>query len=846
MFSSKISGITVFSFAVLLNLTSFVIAAPEAFEVGPQQKEQLPRGKEADGIVGDFVLRNDKVEAVISGNLPLRRANMSTFYGLDGITPGCLYDLTLRGANNDQITVFAPAGQRGFVSWVRVAKDGSDGEAVVETVLTAPNNKGVFKRHEYRLRDGWQGIQITTTFRNESATTQQVNTEDRWTTFLRTGNAGGVAWADAVNPSDRAGYAHGIVGGGEVSGSSLELKPAQTVSFTRFLAVGNSPAEAIGLVAALRGPTGTVSGRVQDHNGSPIPTAEIIVRSPTMQNKTNPAVYPDADGRFSFKWTEGNYELEFTDLGRTSAKKSVTVKSGENLAADATMNLASAVAFDIRDEAGKGIPCKVQFRGIEGTPSPNLGPHNRAHGCVDQYHSEKGQFRVALPPGRYQIVVTRGIEHSHLSQTIELRPEETVTVAGTLKRLVDTTGWVSADYHNHSTPSGDNTCGTDDRIINLAAEHIEFAPTTEHNRLYDWRPHIEKLGLAGEMQTVSGMELTGSGPHLNSFPFVPDPFTQDNGAPVWNPDPRISAITLRDWQGANPDRWIQINHPDMVHNFVDRDADGRVEGGFLGLAQLIDGIETQNYRDGEILAGKPFRIATDQSGRDSVFYIREFIWLQMLNRGHRYAAMAVNDAHSVYGNGVGSWRMYIPSWSDNPSEIDWRENSRHAKGGRSILTSGPFLQVQTLDGILPGGTAHGPSGVKLKVKVQCTDWIDIDRVQVLVNGRQRKDLNFTRQSHPDWFGSGVVKFDRTLPVDLSEDAHLIVVAIGENHDLSIGFGTSTQAIIKPCAYHNPIFVDVDGGGFEPNGDTLGYDLPVKRLSIADARRLIGEAEAAAK
>ncbi len=836
--------IVVRTFACLALLSTTALTAPEAFEVGREQKDQLPRGKEADGIIGDFVLRNNKVEAVISGNLPLRRANMSTFYGLDGITPGCLYDLTLRGANNDQITVFAPAGQRGFVSWVRVAKDGSDGEAVIETVLTAPNNKGVFKRHEYRLRDDWQGIEITTTFRNEGVSSQSVSPEDRWTTFLRTGSAHGIVWADAVNPGDKAGYAYGLVG--EVRESSqarsLELKPGQTLSFTRFLAVGHSPAEAIGFVAALRGPVGRVSGRVLDRNGEPIATAEIAVQSLASPSRTNPAAYPDAQGHYSFQLPPGEYELSFSDLGRAAVRNSLTVKAGEDVSIEATMALAAAVNFDIRDDTGKTIPCKVQFRGVEGTPSPNLGPHNRAHGCVDQYHSEKGQFRVALPPGQYEVTVTRGIEYSHLRRTIELKPEETISFAGTLKRLVDTTGWVSADYHNHSTPSGDNTCGTDDRIINLAAEHIEFAPTTEHNRLYDWRPHIEKLGLSEEMQTVPGIELTGSGPHLNSFPFLPELFTQDNGAPVWNPDPRISAITLRDWQGAEPDRWIQINHPDMVHNFIDRNGDGQVDGGFLGLAQLIDGIETQNYRDGEILAGRPFRITQDSAGRESVFYIREFIWLQMLNRGHRYAAMAVNDAHSVYGNGVGSWRMYLPSRSDRPVEIDWRENSRHAKAGRSYLTSGPFLQVQTGDGTLPGGTTRSPGGVILKVKVQCTDWIDIDRVQILVNGRQRKDLNFTRESHPAWFGNGVMKFDRTLSVDLSEDAHLIVVAIGEQHDLSIGFGTSTQARIKPCAYHNPIFVDVDGGGFTPNGDTLGFELPVKKLSVAEARRLLGEAK----
>ena len=41
-------------------------AAPEAFEIGPQNKDQLPGGKEADGIIGDFILRNDRIEAVIS------------------------------------------------------------------------------------------------------------------------------------------------------------------------------------------------------------------------------------------------------------------------------------------------------------------------------------------------------------------------------------------------------------------------------------------------------------------------------------------------------------------------------------------------------------------------------------------------------------------------------------------------------------------------------------------------------------------------------------------------------------------------------------------------------------
>ena len=826
-----------------------LLAAPEAFEIGPDNKDQLPRGKEADGIIGDFVLRNDKIEAVISANLPLRRANMSTFYGTNGISPGCLYDLTLRGAHNDQLTCFSPSGQQGPVSWVRVAKDGKDGEAVIETVVTSPNNGGLYKRHEYRLRDGWQGVLVVTTYRNAGKDVRKGTVDDRWVTFTSTGTSGDIAWADAVDPADKAGYARAWVerDGMKAPPTELELKPGQETSFARFVAVGTSPLQAVGVVKAFRGEAGgVVSGTVKDSAGKGIATARVTVAALANAASTNRLVaYPNAAGEVSLWLPAGAHELEVADLGRDGATAKVNLAAGQTAKFSAMLKAQSAIAFDIRGENGQPLPCKAQFIGVNGTKVPNLGPQNRAAGCVDQYHSANGQFRQPLPPGDYEVVVTRGIEFGHLRQQVKLTAGQTAMVKGVLKRLVDTRGWVSADYHNHSTPSGDNTCATDDRLINLAAEGVEFAPTTEHNRFYDWRPHIVRLGLTNHLQTVSGVELTGSAAHFNSFPFEPVPLTQDNGAPVWSPDPRITAATLRDFQKPEPARWIQINHPDMVANFTDRDGDGRADGGFIGLPLLIDGVEVENYSPSTILSGAPFSVARDtKTGRDAVRYQREFIWLQLLNKGHRYVGVAVCDAHSVYGNGTGGWRMYMPSASDEPAKIDWRENSRHAKEGRSYLTTGPFLQVQTDDGTLPGGTVRATGGVKLKVRVQCTDWIDIDRVQVLVNGRAEPKLNFTRASHPTWFANGVVKFDRVIDVPLAEDAHLIVVAAGENFDLKTGYGTSAQAKIKPVAYHNPIWCDVDGGGFKPNGDTLGFPLATK-VSLDEARALL-EKHAAAR
>lgn len=819
-----------------LNLNHSQMNAAEAFEVGPHSVAELPRGKEADGIIGDFILRNDKIEAVISHNTSRRRPNMSTFYGATGITPGCLYDLTLRGAHNDQITIFAPSAQQGPVSYVRIVPGVPEGQAAVETVVSAANNEGLYKRHEYRLADHAQGVLIITHLRNESGQTKTIKTADRWTTVTQLGVANGITVANAIDPADKAGYAYAWIESGDLKAPPSEIKLAAGagITYARFLSIGNSPGEAFGIVAANREPTGTLSGWIRDAQHRAIPSSQVDIK---FANLAIP-VYPNDLGFFRVSLPKGTYSVAVQDIGRESVERSVEIAPKIETELSVELSSEAAIAFKILDELGRSIPCKAQFIGINGTKSPNLGPQNRAHGCVDQYFSERGNFRVQVPPGSYKVIVTRGMEYSHLAHEIKLMGGETGVVSGTLKRLVQSPGWVSADFHNHSTPSGDNTCGTDDRVISLAAEHIEFAPTTEHNRLYDWRPHIENLGLSEYLNTVSGVELTGSGAHFNAFPYSPVPHTQDAGAPVWEKDPRLNAITLRDYQGFRPDRWIQINHPDLVENFFDRDGDGQIDGGFLGLGKMIDGFETQNGNSANILAGAPYQIFKNSAGKDVVAGVREFIWLQMLNQGFQIWAQAVSDAHSVYGNGVGGWRCYVASSTDHPSQLNWDELSRASKSGRVILTSGPYLEVSTLDGVFPGGLARATDSVELSVRVQCTDWIDIDRIQILVNGAQRPDLNFTRESHSDWFQNGVVKFERVIKVPLQQDSHIIVVACGEKFDLKTGFGTSPQSQLKPCAYNNPIFVDVDGGGFSPNGDTLGFSLPSAQSNVETVRSML--------
>jgi hypothetical protein len=104
--------------------------------------------------------------------------------------------------------------------------------------------------------------------------------------------------------------------------------------------------------------------------------------------------------------------------------------------------------------------------------------------------------------------------------------------------------------------------------------------------------------------------------------------------------------------------------------------------------------------------------------------------------------------------------------------------------------------------------------------------LDVNRIQVLVNGRATESLNFRRRDPNTKFRSGTVKFDETIEVALTEDAHLIVAALGEGLSLGPVMGPQ-HSLDVPCAVSNPIFVDVDGAGFTPNKDLLDIPLPAE-------------------
>jgi hypothetical protein len=174
----------------------------------------------------------------------------------------------------------------------------------------------------------------------------------------------------------------------------------------------------------------------------------------------------------------------------------------------------------------------------------------------------------------------------------------------------------------------------------------------------------------------------------------------------------------------------------------------------------------------------------------------------------------------------------VKSPTDDPAQIRTLDVVHAAERGNLVMSSGPFMEVRLCpDGdsraeAIPGDSLSARDGkATLKVRVQCPNWFDVDRVQVLLNGHPAEGLNFTRRSDPGRFSGATVKFDQEIPLRLERDTHVIVVAIGEQSKLGPVMGPE-HADDRPVAVSNPIFVDVDGGGFKHDGNPLG-ELPVK-------------------
>lgn len=792
-------------------------------------------GKEVDWIYGDYLIQNDIISAVIAAPVPTRDANLTV-----RAIGGSIIDLSLRKPSNDQLSAYIPTGARYLFQDPSQVETGKDSEGVFWrcTSSSTVSDDGTKAVVTYRLKDGdaflsanveitgdltagfvpFDGVRADRTF-EYSSTDKFAYCEDSFFRqcigfALESGDGQLIAPTWGKDRMSRLQY------------KSLPKNQESTrQSWTVRLYPGTSLLDLQGALAGgtLREINVTSPATIESKTAF-VQRVKIKIEC-TQEGGIRGELQTDDNGNAQLRLPSGEYVMSVDSIGYP-AKSVTTGLDATDSQVSIMLTQPSGFAATVVDQNGEPLPAKATIYGID-SEHPDFGPDSARTFVKNCVYAVHGKISCPLKPGKYEIYFSRGPEYDAVVEQVEIRESEFPSLRVTLPRVVDTTGWVSTELHSHSSPSGDNTSEQYGRVENLICEQLEFAPCTEHARISTYVDHLKSMGLEHLMATCSGMELTGSPlpmNHQNAFPLHHHPHTQNGGGPRTDPNPVVQIERLAMWDNGS-EKVVQQNHPNIHQIFGDVDTDGIPDSGFRGMFQWMDVIEVHPL---EII----FNDISGNPPQTRDMRIPIFQWMQLLNQGIRIPGVVNTDAHYNH-HGSGWLRNWFASNTDDPAKIDIHEMTHAAEDGHIIMSTGPFLSVSATskdqDRIAISGDdlkcAPGNS-VTLKVKVQCPNWLDVNRVQVFVNGRPLPELNRTRRTHATSFGdaSSVVKFEETFDIKLESDAHLIVATIGEGLNMIKVMGEQ-YGNQPPVAVSNPIFVDIGGNGFEPNKDELGVPLP---------------------
>ena len=805
------------SLILLISPSEASLHSAEVFKILSDQPNPIA-GKEADWIDGDFVLRNKQLVAVIAQPGSLRDANM-TVRGVGA----CIIDLTRQDEHSDQLSCFYPGAGRFLFHDESLVDYGVDpnGDAYWRcTSSGSVSSDGSVATLEYRLGEDAASIQVTfviTNTRKEKVKPIDGVRADRTFVFKQMESLG-ISYCEDLHFRQTYGFKNLVADKAAAwsndrmrqlryGGEALELLDG-SVRWQTEIYPASSPVDLWGILKGGEPQRIKVSGAVGDQ-----PRVRLsLLESEATTSLSSSTWMVAEDGFTTVHLPVGTYPLQIEAIGHATKVVDLEVVSDSH---QHVFNLgrATSVSLKVTNEAGSAVPCKVTFFGKKQesdkvTPNPVFGIDSQSGSVGNCVYSADGTILRSIPPGSYDVLISRGPEYDVEIRELELEEGQQEDLAVTLRRVVDTTGWVSAELHSHSSPSGDNTSDQLGRVENLVCENLEFAPCTEHQRIDSYDDQLKILGATRFMATCSGMELTGSLlpiNHQNAFPLKWKPRTQDGGGPrTDNQDPVNQIARLAMWDDGS-EKIVQSNHPNMRQMLRDRNLDGEPDGGFSKMLDFMDVIEVH----------PPEMIFLDESQTQALKNPdsnRMLPWMKLLAQGNRIPGVVNTDAHYNF-HGSGSLRNWIRSSTDDPAEISTSEMTRRLESGQVIMSTGPFMSVSLNHPSLDAAAEIGDvvqlpkSGATLDVKVQCANWLDVNRVEVFVNGQLQPSLSRTRSTHPEAFGQGVVKFEEALPLAFESDSFVIVAAIGERLQLGRVMGEK-EGKRQPVVVSNPIFVSV--------------------------------------
>jgi len=327
------------------------------------------------------------------------------------------------------------------------------------------------------------------------------------------------------------------------------VPPRDFVVHERFLGVapGADLAPAVDLAMVTRGdPVATLTGTVtiDGADGTELPDglrAIVLVSqgaagTPVEERVPWTQTRPAADGTFSVSVPpDADYLVEVEVFGRRTEPVATTVDGAGGTVAislptvglltiDGTVDGAAdhLLAFVHPADDATQEAVAAAMHGVFHECAPLLGPpHGESPACNRVLIDPDGPTTVGILPGNYDVFTSAG-PFSTLAAargvTVTAGEEATADLTVTTLDLVPD-GALSADFHVHGSKSFDSSLPDHPRVASFLASRIDVIAATDHDAVGDYAQAMADLNAYDRMELMVGMETTG---HI-LFDLIDDP-----------------------------------------------------------------------------------------------------------------------------------------------------------------------------------------------------------------------------------------------------------------------------------------------------------------------------------
>ncbi|MFN0252625.1 MAG: CehA/McbA family metallohydrolase [Kofleriaceae bacterium] len=467
---------------------------------------------------------------------------------------------------------------------------------------------------------------------------------------------------------------------------------------------------------------------------------------------------------------------------------------------DLALPAIGSVVVTISDGA-TNIPGRVQIvpAGTSlATVPDNFGEEPILRDRLHVAYSVEGSLTLPVPPGRWEVIVSRGYEWELFRQTVDVAPGANVQVDAVLDHTVDTTGIQCADFHIHTWRSNDSGDNATEKLKQAIADGLELPVRSEHEYIADFSEEITLVGGDAYARGFGSIELTSFEiwGHMGVFPLVPDTARPNAGAPMWQTFPTLDApeapfetLSPRAVFDAVRERpeapVVIINHPRGSTNYF----------GYVGY-DAATGTATSPDWDTKFTLVEVFNDASWISNRNS--HVAD--WFGLLNAGRKIFAVGSSDSHGMSREPVGYPRTCLSLGTDDPRALTANQVRDTLAAGRGSVSGGIYVTA-SLGAAGPGDTTTGAGTQQMvDVTVQAASWIDVDGIDVVVDG---ETVDRIAVMPGDAIAGTAIRWRGQVPVQVRASGGFVVIAAHAQRTLEpvhpgrVPFGVTNPIFVTP-------------------------------------------------